>query len=140
MGTKLRAELSEKNKYWIDKHRYYELKHFCLQYPMWKKAYKSLEEIDPQSPNYSESIKCIPTQSSTTEKYAIAKVILEHRLKMIEKAAYEADEEIGGYILKGVTEELSYTYLKAKLNMPCGKDMYYDRYRRFFWLLSKSRR
>lgn len=34
MGTTLRAELSEKNPYWIEKHRYYELKHFCLQYPI----------------------------------------------------------------------------------------------------------
>lgn len=25
MGTTLRAELSEKNPYWIEKHRYYEL-------------------------------------------------------------------------------------------------------------------
>lgn len=29
MGTTLRAELSEKNPYWIEKHRYYELKHFA---------------------------------------------------------------------------------------------------------------
>lgn len=42
MGTTLRAELSEKNPYWIEKHRYYELKHFCLQYPIWKKAYTTL--------------------------------------------------------------------------------------------------
>ena len=33
----------EKNQYWIDKHRYYELKHFCLQYPWWKKAYAGLD-------------------------------------------------------------------------------------------------
>ena len=25
------------NPYWIERHRYYELKHFCLQYPIWKK-------------------------------------------------------------------------------------------------------
>ena len=43
MGTTLRAELSEKNPYWIEKHRYYELKHFCLQYPIWKKIYRSLD-------------------------------------------------------------------------------------------------
>lgn len=43
MGTTLRAELSEKNPYWIEKHRYYELKHFCLQYPIWKKAYAALD-------------------------------------------------------------------------------------------------
>lgn len=37
MGTTIRPELSEKNPYWIERHRYYELKHFCLQYPIWKK-------------------------------------------------------------------------------------------------------
>lgn len=33
-----RAQLSVKNPCHIPKHRYYELKHFCLQYPDWKKA------------------------------------------------------------------------------------------------------
>ena len=33
-----RAQLSTKNPCSIPKHRYYELKHFCLQYPDWKKA------------------------------------------------------------------------------------------------------
>lgn len=32
MSTTIRPEVSEKNQYWIEKHRYYELKHFCLQY------------------------------------------------------------------------------------------------------------
>ena len=31
MATMIRPELSEKNPYWIERHRYYELKHFCLQ-------------------------------------------------------------------------------------------------------------
>ena len=44
MATVIRAEISEKNKYWIDKHRHYELKHFCLQYPSWKKAYADFDD------------------------------------------------------------------------------------------------
>ena len=44
MATVIRAKISEKNKYYIDKHRYYELKHFCLQYNEWKKAYASCNE------------------------------------------------------------------------------------------------
>jgi len=43
------------------------------------------------------------------------------------------------YILKAVTEGLSYTYLRTRMDIPCGKDMYYDRYRKFFWLLSQER-
>ena len=45
MATTIRPELSEKNPYWIEKHRYYELKHFCLQYPIWRKAYASLNSF-----------------------------------------------------------------------------------------------
>lgn len=45
MGTTIRPEISKKNRYWIDKHRYYELKYFCLQYPTWKKAHSSLDSI-----------------------------------------------------------------------------------------------
>lgn len=36
MRNDMRPELSQKNPYWIGKHRYYELKHFCLQYPIGK--------------------------------------------------------------------------------------------------------
>lgn len=43
MGTVIRPEVSHKNTYYISKHRYYELKHFCLQYPEWRKSYISLD-------------------------------------------------------------------------------------------------
>jgi hypothetical protein len=62
------------------------------------------------------------------------------KMELIEQAAKEADQYLHSYILKGVTENLSYTYLKSKLDIPCSKDMYYDRYRRFFWILSETRK
>ena len=37
-----RAEVSEKNLFWIEKHRYLELRQFCLQYPTWQKAKAAL--------------------------------------------------------------------------------------------------
>ena len=138
MATVLRAELSTKNKYWIDKHRYYELKHFCLQYPEWKRAYAELENTNiPLS-----MIDKLPNDNlpgDPTAKRALMRFFYSERISMIEKAAMEADQYLYAYIIKGVTEGLSYVYLKTKLGMPCGKDMYYDRYRRFFWLLSESR-
>ena len=138
MGTAIRPEISEKNKYWISKHRHYELKHFCLQYPMWKKAYADLNDL-------SISLSRLERESSTnipgdpTAKCAMKKAYYLERIQLIEKAAMEADKSLYTYILKAVTEELSYTYLKSRLEIPCGRDMYYDRYRRFFWLLSEAR-
>ena len=138
MGTVIRPAISEKSKYYIDKHRYYELKHFCLQYAEWKKAYAACNA----SVMYSSNIDRLPSvsmPSDLTAKYAIKKIQYSERVKMIEQAAREADEFLYRYILKAVTEGLSYTYLKSKMSIPCGRDMYYDRYRRFFWLLSEMR-
>jgi hypothetical protein len=138
MATIIRPEISEKNKYWIDKHRHYELKHFCLQYPEWKRTYAEFNNSNiPLS-----TIERVPTSNipgDPTAKRALLKTYYKDRIKMIEKAALEADAYLHNYILKAVTENLSYTYLKTKLDIPCGRDMYYDRYRRFFWILSNSR-
>lgn len=138
MATAIRPELSVKNKYWIDKHRYYELKHFCLQYLSWKNAHAAINELSRTSSGF-EYNPSSGGPSDPTAKYAIRKAHYSKRIKMVEKAAMEADEYLYLYILKGVTEGLSYTYLKSKLDIPCSRDTYYDRYRRFFWLLSESR-
>lgn len=135
----VRAEISQKNKYWIDKHRHYELKHFCLQYPMWKKAYKDFD--NPSMP--LSMIERVPTSNlpgDPTAKRAVMKAQYAEKMELIERVAREADKYLYDYILKAVTENLSYTYLKSKLEMPCGKDLYYDRYRKFFWLLSEARK
>lgn len=138
MAAKMRAELSTKNPYWIDRHRYYELKHFCLQYPTWKRIYASLGGIS------SKPIDILHTGSNgivsdPTAGAAIAKMYYSDRMCMLEQIANNADPEIGKYILIGVTEGMSYDILNARLNVPCCKDVYYDRYRKFFWLLSKER-
>lgn len=138
MATVIRPEISMKNKYYIDKHRYYELKHFCLQYNEWKKEYAKCEE----SVIFTSQLDRLPSNnvpSDLTAKYAMQKAFYQQRIQMIEIAARDADDFLYPYILKAVTEGLSYTYLKTKLDIPCGKDMYYDRYRRFFWLLSEAR-
>lgn len=139
MATVLRAELSPKNKYWIDKHRYYELKHFCLQYPEWKRIYSELENASvPLSLIEQANTSNLP--GDPTAKRALMKFFYSERIKLIEQAAMDTDPYLYNYIIKGITEEKSYTYLKTKLDIPCGKDMYYDRYRRFFWLLSEARK
>ena len=139
MATVVRAEISENNKYWISKHRHYELKHFCLQYPEWKKEYLTLG-VPSASSAMLEIISSTNTPSDLTARYAIRRVYYAERIDLIEKIAREADKYLYEYILRAVTEGLSYTYLKSRLKIPCGKDMYYDRYRRFFWLLSEARK
>lgn len=138
MATVIRPSISKKNKYWIDKHRHYELKHFCLQYKTWKKIYAEL--LDPKIPMVAmDKIPSSGTPSDPTAKRAMLKTHYSERIKLVEQAAMEADKYLHDYILKAVTEGRSYTYLKTMLDIPCSKDTYYERYRRFFWILNELR-
>ena len=138
MATVIRAKISQKNKYYIDKHRYYELKHFCLQYNEWKKAYALCNESIIFTSNF-ENLPSNNTLSDLTAKYALKRSAYGKNIKLIENTAKLADDFLYPYILKAVTEGLSFTYLKSRLEIPCSRDVYYDRYRRFFWLLSIER-
>lgn len=138
MATVIRAEISENNRYWVSKHRHYELKHFCLQYPTWKKEY-ALCNIPSISSSISNCLSSGNEPGDPTARFVIKKAYYSERINLLERIAKETDKYLCDYILKAVTEGLSYTYLKTKLGIPCGRDMYYDRYRRFFWLLSEAR-
>lgn len=136
MGTSIRPDISKKNPYWIDRHRYYELKHFCLQYPSYKKFYFSLDGYSPKSALQSSGIE---RQVDPTSMTAAKRLSYLNRINMIETAAKEADVVIGDYILIAVTKGLSYEHMRARYSVPCCKDVYYNVYRRFFWLLSEAR-
>lgn len=139
MGTTTRPELSEKNKYWISRHRYYELKHFCLQYPIWKKAYASLDGLS-KKPDLLTSCFTTTERGDPTERCAEARQFYLDKIEIIESSAKEANPDFYMYILKAVTEDISYTCLHTKYEIPFGKDMYYEMYRKFFWILSSARK
>lgn len=137
MSTNIRPEISEKSKYWISKHRYYELKHYCMQYPEWQQDLWRLKDYILHS-----RIPCCQHDTNAadpTADVAIAIANLEKRMANIKKLCKEADADLWAYIFEGVVHNRSFTYLKTALEIPCEKGMYYDRYRKFFWLLSERR-
>ena len=129
-----RSEHSEKNKYWIPKFRYLELKNFCLQYSDWKKALNEISFLKAKS-----EISSAGNFSNSTENLAFKIANIQDRIDLIEKTAKESDPELGKWLIKGVTENLTYEYLKYQLDLPAGRSMYYDRYRKFFWILDQRR-
>lgn len=137
MAGNLRPELSKKNKYWIDKNRFYELKYFCLQYPLWKYAYDALDGMRISS--FDLTYVKASTSTDILGSIMDERSIYSERMELVEKAAREADPYLASYILKAVTEGLSFNYLQSRLEIPCSRDTYYDRYRRFFWILDQLR-
>lgn len=140
MSTKIRPEIAVKNKYYISKHRYYELKHFCMQYPEWKHELSSIDGISSRSTGTSEHVNN-GRVSKPTEIYAEARMFYEQRIQMVEDAATRATDDIFGKVLvMAVTNEISYEQMAARGLVHCGKDLWYAAYRRFFWILDKARK
>lgn len=138
-----RPEVTKKNKYWIDRHRYYELKHFCLQYPLWKRRLNHLREDTSLGGDYFDRIaktgKPAVFDSRPVEVATLQYLLYKGHVDMVERIARKLDPVIGDYILKGVTEGRPYEYLRTNYNIPCNRFDYYDLYRKFFYYLSKER-
>ena len=140
MSTLIRPEVSKKNKYWISKHRYYELKHFCLQYNEFKSMRAALlSKAESVGIRGVIGDKTGVAFKDPTGDISVCLALVSHHIELIEKCARNADNELSDYILEAVTKELSYDALRAREGIPCGKDMFYDRYRRFFYILSGLR-
>ena len=137
MATSIVPELSKKSKYYISKHRYYELKHFCLQYPEWQKELTELRErsVRTTSMIFQKREKHV---EDTVSEIAIRIFSLDEKSKKVVQCCHEADPQLWSYIFKAVTEGRPYIYLATVLGMPCCKDTYYDRYRKFFYILSQE--
>lgn len=134
--TEIRPKLSDKNIYTIEKHRYYELKHFCLQYPIWKKAEQSIQAIA------ESEIRMIKVQMSDhtnlLERCRRQSEPYINRMRLIERCCEEADPKAKDILLIGVTEGLTYDKLSARYDVCVSRDRYYLDYRRFFYILSHS--
>ncbi len=124
-------------KYDVNKHRFLELYHFCMQYNEWKDELKYKTDTVK-----SIEVTDMPTShgnGDATASLAIRRADLQRKCELIEQTAIEADPDIYQYIIKGVTTDYAtYKYLSQVLGMPCGKDMYYNRRRKFYWLLSNK--
>ena len=129
-----KPELSKKSKYWIPKHRYYELKHYCLQYPEWKRVYNSLGLKAMEQHEIKGSDIPKPTEREALIRYECLKGI-----ELVEQCAKEAWPELYYNLLLGVTEGRPYDVLRASLGLQCSREDYYNHYRKFFYILSQRR-
>lgn len=129
---------TKNSKYNISKQGLLTAVHYCLQYNEWLEEYGELASGSISGINYGG----MPHGSGSgnpTETKAIRMEELSRKIALVEQTAIEAGGEIAEWILKGVTiEGATFNYLKMTKGMPCEKDMYYERRRKFYWLISKK--
>lgn len=116
-----------KTEYNLSKHRFYELKHFCLQYPEWKKIYS-------KSDGWAEEIQ--KNEGDTTSRDGIRRGDLKTRMDQVEQAAAlcgRFGQDILAFVTTGVLN-------KTEWGFPVSSNPeFWVNYRRFFWELNKIR-
>lgn len=129
---------AKNSKYYISKQKFLTARHFCLQYSEWRDEYKALSSGNISGIDY-DGMPHGSTVGNPTEAKAIRLEELSRKIALVEQTAIEAGGEIAEWILKGVTVEgATFNYLKMTEGIPCERDMYYDRRRKFYWLISKK--
>ena len=123
----VRTKLAKSNPYYISDYRRKELKYFCLQYKE-KASYINSIEIGKGQTEWDDP----------TGEAAVKRVIYERDIKLIIETAKISGGEIWQYLFKAVTEDLSYVNLSTKYYIPCSRDYYYERYHKFWYLLSRK--
>lgn len=139
MSTEIRPELSQDNKYYISKHRYYELLHFCRQYTDFLAEKNKIMETCVRPVIFDDYKAKTDKELDHLERWAIRLADVDDKIQVIEQTAVEADAELSGYILMAVTSGLGFDAMKARYDVPCSRNTFYDRYRKFFWLLDQRR-
>lgn len=130
MSKATQATVSKKNPLWIPKNRYYELKYFCLQFWEWQKQRSALDGLATRE------------NREPTEREAIKRAALSEKIEMVLNsidAATKKHPEIYEDLLYGVTNGFSYDTMAARKVLPLSREVYYNIYRLFFYLLHRAR-
>lgn len=120
MPTNVRLEVSKKNPYYIERERYYELKHFCRQYPIWKKAHAALDGLS-RRPADLELFSETGETSDPTFRCVAARERYSRWMGMVEQCAREADPELYKYLMSYVTKGDCYSVLKMRDHIPAAR-------------------
>lgn len=131
------ARRSKKTGRWkIGTHEFYMAMHFALQYNEWRKELSGLTDTS-KAITYSDMPKGNINPDPTCDLVERREQLVRN-VDLVERCAREADPELFEWLMLGVTNEgVTYENLRALRNIPCGHNVYYDRRRKFYYLLSK---
>lgn len=141
--SKVKPELSKKSPLYIDKHTFYSVYHFALQYPSWKQKYAEMIGSATKGLDYDD----MPHGTGVgdpTSRIAIRTYSLKSKINAVESIAHTAGKDLWRHLLYGVTHEgVTYEYLRSGRNKElgkilCGRNQYYQMRRLFYYLLAEK--
>ena len=122
----------------VSKQKMRELKEYCKQYKSWVQALEDINYIQRSGMSFAK-IKSSAIANPTADIAEIKDLLIKN-IYVVEKSAVLTDPDVGGLIFLAVTEGWGYDRLNKEKKIPVSKPTYYRLYRRFFWILDKSRK
>lgn len=128
---------AQDSPYWLPKHTYISVVHFCYGYPEYKRRYDELcqtyKGINTDGMPHGNGISD-PVAQAVEQREKLSK-----KIEMIENTADEVGGDLASYLKRGVTDEkATYNYLHEILRMPCGRETYYLLRRKFYKKISEK--
>lgn len=122
------------NKFYLPKHEYNMVVHFCMNYGEYK---RQLAELDGKKAFVLDGMPHGTGVSDPTAEIAERRQRLQSKIDLIEATIRQVDAPLYDYLLLGITTDASYSYLRD-LGIPCGKDYYIKRYREVYYRIAQE--
>ena len=133
-------KMDYKGKYKLSRAEFNRAKWFALSFNDWMDEYNALKD-SVSAINYEngDMPHAVNKTSNPTENLATRRAELKQKMDIVVECCNEADAALSEYILKAVTNEnVTYQNLKVLLDIPCGATLFYEKRRKFYWLLAKE--
>lgn len=137
MREATKGTLSKKNKYYISKYRYYELKYHCLQYDEWVKEIADLD-FSIRSKHFENDRVDGGETGDPTFLLVEKRQQYSYLIDEIYTVLLYLPEELREPIKDAVTHGLGWGVIQARYGLYCTRDEYYDAYHKFFYILSQN--
>ena len=131
-----RYELSKDSKYYLPKETYQMVQHYCRQYRTWEDEL-STEPDTSRAITYDVPRVQTSGDGDPTSETAMGRAEIAKKKKMVDDTIHEVAPEIEEFLKRGVCYG-DPEWILEQDGMPCGKDLYYDRKRKFYWTMAKK--
>lgn len=124
-------------RYSLSRFEYNYAKWYSLKYNEWLEEYNQLK--DSVSGTHFEEAVQGGKGSNPTERLGARRAELRNKMLKVEHAAWDAGGDLAKYVLLGViNENVTFEVLKQKYQIPCERKLYYEKRRKYYYLLSKE--
>ena len=123
-------------KFKLSRREFGYAKAYSLKYPEWLDEYNRLKD-SVGAMNYDSLPGKSGRVDNSTMELATKRAEIREKMLKVEHAAYDAGGDIAEYILKSVINDWTFEHMKA-LGLPCERTMFYERRRKYYYLLSKE--